>query len=64
MKILTESIISTGNKKMKVGFGKHNITPDLKLPIPGPAGVDTEREFILDHIWTRALVFKDGANIT
>ena len=49
---------------MKVGFGKQNITPDLKLPTPGPAGVDTEREFILDDIWTRVLVFKDGISIT
>jgi len=48
---------------MKVGFGKQDITPDLRPPIPGPAGVDTEREFILDDIWTRALVFKDENNV-
>jgi len=48
---------------MKLGFGKEDITPDLKTPTPNAAGVDRELKFILDHIWTRALVFKDKNNI-
>ncbi|MDD5596953.1 MAG: neutral/alkaline non-lysosomal ceramidase N-terminal domain-containing protein [Victivallaceae bacterium] len=48
---------------MKAGFGKQDITPDLTLSIPGPKGVDNELEFVLDNIWTRALVFKDGDSV-
>jgi Neutral/alkaline non-lysosomal ceramidase, N-terminal len=64
IKSFAGTTILTGDKRMKVGFGKQNITPDLTLPTPGPAGVDTELEFILDNIWTRVLIFEDGNNIT